>query len=238
MNSFYQSITEESDKTILFAGAGGKSLLIDRMCQEMIVRKKKAVVVSFYPFYVPLERKMVISDQTRIIATHLKKDPVIYLGQKYQTDKLTGYSSKNIKNIIDNIAADHILVEADKSEGRSLSALDNLKGITINSINRFVYVVGADVFNQENNAHWLVTKDDFWAKRIYLSMVDIGTWFLNHTAVRSLKKRKIPISIYINKIENMFLENQAIGLGRELKRAGIDRVVYGSIFNSETHTIR
>ena len=74
-------------------------------------------------------------------------------------------------------------------------------------------------------------------KKIILPM-DITKWIISHPLLKKIMSRSIPSTFYINKVENLFLENLAIPLAKSMKLAGTERVLIGSVFNSSLHLIR
>jgi len=105
-------------------------------------------------------------------------------------------------------------------------------------VNRFINIVGADALNQQKNTNWLAYEDAFWKKKKIILPMDIGKWIKSHSFFEKLFKKSIPSSFFINKVENVYIENLAIPLAKSIKLLGVDKVLFGSVFNSNLHLIR
>ena len=67
MNLFSSALFEESEKIIAIGGGGGKSVLINKFCQELKKINKTALILSHYPLFVPPDNRTFISDDLEII---------------------------------------------------------------------------------------------------------------------------------------------------------------------------
>jgi len=242
MNTFYAALLSPEEKYISLAGGGGKSVLIHKICQECVQQDKTVVVMSIFPLYIPLESKTVISTDTDIIKTQvereLEKNNPVYLGSKFGEKRIEGFKPGQVKKLLPDISADHIFIKADNTQGRSISGLDNFNISVARETQRLIFVLGAEAFNQEKQEKFISTSDAYWKSKTALDPVDIADWYLNHKVFKTLAQKKIPMTIFINMVEDIFHENLTIAFARKIKLAGIDRVVYGSIFNSEFHIVK
>ena len=68
--------------------------------------------------------------------------------------------------------------------------------------------------------------------------MDITKWMNSHPLFEKLAKRSMASTFYINKVENIYIENLAIPLAKSIKLAGTEKVLIGSVFNSNLHLIR
>jgi hypothetical protein len=242
MSLFYQSICDLSDKKIAFIGGGGKSALIYRISQELKKKEKKVLVVSRHPIYVPPDTGVFISNDINIILQRVPKEleeqGVVYLGASIDEKALAAFNEQIFHAIISKVTADHILIEADHTHGRSVSGFDKLKQRNLNHAERCVLVIGADALNQPCSEMFIKTRDNYWRNRLRLEPDLIADWLMNHKIMTHINEQHIPITVFINKVENMLFKNMSIGFARQLKQLEIDRVFYGSVFNSEINPVR
>lgn len=241
-NSFYHCFLNENERIIAFIGGGGKSALIHRLLYDCKNLNKTIIISSLFPFRIPLEAHTLISEDVGIIIDRLpgevKKNRIIYLGKRIQEDLITGFTSREIKLIIDNLPAHHFFLEADNTNGRSLSGYQKVPKSFPYAVHRFINVIGADAFNQKKNTSWLSSNDAYWKSKTNLSMIYISEWYKNHRVLANIAKKSISCTYFINKVENIFVENLAIPLAKSFKLAGVDKVIIGSIFNSTFHVIK
>jgi hypothetical protein len=242
MNYFHNVLFDKSEKVIAFAGGGGKSVLINTICQEFKKSGKSALVLSVHPLYVPPDTRIFISHDINIIRSQINreiaKQQILYLGKSYDEKKISGFKDKDIQEIINSAKCDHILLEIDHTQSRSLSGFDNLKLKTASLAQRCVLVIGADALNQPNIDAYLKTSEDFWQNQMVLEPVKIVEWLIRHKFIKHLSAHNIPLTVYINKVENIFYKNLTINFARHLKQNEIESVLFGSIYNSEFQSIK
>jgi hypothetical protein len=68
--------------------------------------------------------------------------------------------------------------------------------------------------------------------------MDIAAWHKGHPLFEKLSQKSLPATYFINKVENIFIENIAIPLGKSYKLADVERVIIGSVYNSNLHVIK
>jgi hypothetical protein len=241
-NSFYHCFLDENDQITLFIGGGGKSALITRLLYDCKSLAKTVVVSSLFPFRVPIEARTLINENVHIIIERLpdeiKQNKVVYLGKSIHKDVIEGFNNREIKKITDNLPTSHLFLEADITKGRSISGYNKVSKSFPYPVHRCINVIGADAFNQQKNTSWLSSIDSFWKSKKILSPVYISEWYKNHPALAKLAKKSSAFTYFINKVENIFVENLAIALAKSFKLAGVERVIIGSIFNSTFHVIK
>lgn len=241
-NSFYHCFLNDDDQIILFIGGGGKSALIHRLLYDCKNLGKTVIISSLFPFRIPLEAHSLINEDIGFIVDRLPgevvKNKIIYLGKRIQEDVITGFTNKEIKTLIENFPANHFFLEADITKGRSLSGYQKVPKSFPYPIHRYINVIGADAFNQKKNTSWLSSSDAFWKSKQNLSTVYISEWYKNHPVLAKFAKKSIPCTYFINKVENIFVENLAIPLAKSFKLSDVDQVIIGSIFNSTFHVIK
>ena len=242
MHPFNSALYDENEKIVIVAGGGGKSTLISRLAEYGKSRGEKILVCSPHDMYPPPETNIYLTKSTQNINTMLRselnKSLVIYLGRNLDKDILGGFNSTEFKKHIPSLDADHIFIESDHTNNRSLSGFDRFQIPALKEIQRCIIVIGADCLNKRNDPVWLQTADPFWQDKEIIDPVDLADWFLKSKQVQKLISNGIPVSVFINKVEDIFHKNLAISLSRQLKLGGIDRVVYGSIFNAEFSLIK
>ena len=241
-DSFYRHFLDQNDKVVLFIGGGGKSSLINRICQDCKSLKKTAIITSLFPYITPIESNVLIINDPSIIEDQIKNEvknnPILFLGKEYDKTRINGYSNKEIKEIIPKISTDHIFIEVDNTRGRSISGYDNVSTSFSYHVDRCINVIGADAFNKSINSSWIESKDKYWNYKNILTPINLASWYKSNTVLEKLTNRSIPFTYFINKVENIFIENLAIPLAKSFKMSGIDRVIVGSVFNSSFHMIK
>jgi hypothetical protein len=234
--AFYSNLINQQNKVIHFIGGGGKSTLMHRIACEGIKNNKKIIITSLYPFLTPLDSSIVLIkdlvSSKQHVSKELQKYGLLYLGKGYEKAYISGFSKQDIEKIINTIAFDHIFIESDCVAGRSLSDFQAVKHISNYKIDRIFNVIGSDAFNQAKTDSWLKTKDIFWNDKPVLAPLHIAAWLKNHQRITKITKQAIPITYFINKVENIYIENLTIPLAKNLKLSGIDRVFIGSVYNS------
>jgi hypothetical protein len=233
--AFYLNLIKESDKIVYFIGGGGKSNLMFLLASDSIKLNKKIIITSLFPFLTPLESSLILTKDItsckQHIASELDKKGLIYLGKSYEKAYIDGFTRQEIKKIITTINFDHLLIESDSVAGRSLSDYRAVGTIAAGKIDRVVIVLGSDAFNQAKNDSWLLTNDTFWENRQVLAPIHLAAWLRKHPVIKRIQKNKIPITFFINKVENIFVENLSIPLAKNLMLSGIERVFIGSVYN-------
>jgi hypothetical protein len=208
----------------------------------MMKAGKTVLVLSNHSFYAPPDSSVVLSQDVNIltaqVSRELKKQSILYLGKSLDERYISGFTDNEIKEIINTAKCDHILIEADKTQSRSLSGFDHLRLKTLSLANRCILLIGADVLNQPNTNAFIKTKEKFWKNIDLIEPVHIVEWLKSHKFVKHLAIHNVPLTVFINKVENIFYKNVAINFGRQLKQSGIEKILYGSIYNSEYQYIK
>ncbi len=219
MNFFHEALFNTSEKVIVLAGGGGKSVLINKFCHELKKTGKTALVLSNYDFFIPPDSNTFISDDASIIKSQLSSEialnQIVYLGKSFDEKKIKAFKESEIHEIADNVECDHILIEIDSAQGKSLSGFDKLKFNTAKRADRCILVIGADALNQPNNETYIKTNDTYWKQKKILEPTSISDWLVNHKLFKILTTHGIPLSVYINKVENVFHKNLTINFARQ-----------------------
>jgi hypothetical protein len=241
-DSFYRNFITEQDRVIAFIGGGGKSTLIHRLSKDCQSIGKRVVILSLFPSIAPLDAKVVLSGSVlslrKKIDSSLKSSKTIYIGKKIQNGVIENFSILEIKKAIDDLPGDHIFMEADSTKGRSISGYNRVSISVFKHIQRYINIFGADALNQQKNSNWIAHQDDFWKKKKIITPIDTGKWIESHSFFEKLAKKTIPSTFFINKVENIYIENLAIPLAKHIKLTGVQNVLIGSVFNSYLHLIR
>jgi len=241
-DSFYRHFIDKKEKNIAFIGGGGKTVLIQRIVKDCQSLGKKVVILSLQPFITPPDSKVLISSTLKnislLLEKELKKTKIIYIGKKIQNNMVVNFSLTEMKRHLKGLPGDHVFVEADEVNGCSLSGYKKVSLSLLQQMDRYINILGADAFNQIKNRHWLESEDTFWkSKRILLPM-DIAAWYKSSNLFNKLFHLSIPATFFINKVENIYIENIAIPLAKSFKMNGVERVITGSVFNSNLHLIK
>jgi len=241
-DSFYRNFLSENDKIIAFIGGGGKTTLIQRLSKDCQSLGKKVIILSMFPYIAPLDAKIVVSGSVtslkKNISANIKSSRVLFVGKKIQNGVIENFKISELKKIIADLPGDHIFIEADSTKGRSLSGYNKVSISLFQWIHRYINIIGSDALNQQNNANWIAYQDEFWKKRKIILPMDITKWINSNPVLGKLSKKSIASTFYINKVENIFIENLAIPLAKSIKLAGAERVMIGSVFNSNLHLIK
>jgi hypothetical protein len=241
-DSFYRNFLSSQDKILAFIGGGGKTTLIQRLSKDCQSLGKRVIILSLFPYVAPLNTKIVISTTLSVlkkkISSAINTEKVIYIGKRVKNGIVENFSISEIKILINDLPGDHIFIEADFTKGRSISGYNRVPISIFQNIQRFINIIGADALNQQKNDNWIAYEDDFWKKKKIILPMDITKWINSHSFMGKLMSKSISSTFYINKVENIFIENLAIPLAKSMKLAGIERVLIGSVFNSNLHLIR
>jgi hypothetical protein len=231
-DSFYRNFLSDSDKFVAFIGGGGKTTLIHRLSKDCQSIGKKVVILSLFPYIAPLEAKTVISPSTtalkKKVGNAIRSAKVLHIGKNIQKGIVENFTISEIKKLLNDLSCDHIFIEADSTKGRSISGYNRIYSSIFQHIHRYINIIGADALNQQKNANWIA---------LILPM-DITEWMNSHPLFKKLTKKSLTSTFYINKVENIFIENLAIPLAKSIKLAGTEKVLIGSVFNSNLHLIR
>jgi hypothetical protein len=200
------------------------------------------LILSLFPSIAPLDAKIVITSSIsklkNKIESSLKTSKTLYIGKKVHNGIIENFSITEIKKIIDRMPGDHVFLEADSAKGRSISGYNRISISIFQHINRYINIIGADALNQQKNSNWIAHQDDFWKKKKIIVPIDIGNWINSHQFFEKLRKKPINSTFFINKVENIYIENLAIPLAKSIKQTGTHNVLIGSVFNSNLHLIR
>ncbi len=241
-DSFYRNFINEKDKIVAFIGGGGKTALIQRLSKDCLSLGKKVVILSVYPFIAPLDVNIIATKDHSLlkkqIVREFKKSGFIYLGKDYQKGVVINFNLNEIKKIVTDISCDHIFFEADIAKSRSISGYTHIHPSLFQFIDRYINILGADALNQAINSNWISHQDDFWKSKEVFVPMDIADWFQGLPLFKRLSDQSFPATFFINKVENIYLENLAILLAKKIKLLGTDRVIIGSVFNSNLHLIK
>ena len=241
-DSFYRNFLTDRDKILSFIGGGGKTTLIQRLSKDCQSLGKKVIILSLFPYIAPLDARIVIAGSVasliKKIRTEIKSTKILYVGKQIKNGIIENFSISDIKKLLSDIPTDHIFIEADSTKGRSMSGYNRVSVSLFQSIHRYINIIGADALNQQMNANWISYQDDYWKKKKIILPMDITHWMNSHPLLAKLSKKSVASTFYINKVENIFIENLAIPLAKGIKRAGTEKVLIGSVFNSNLHLIR
>jgi probable selenium-dependent hydroxylase accessory protein YqeC len=241
-DSFYRNFISEQDKVITFIGGGGKTTLIHRLSKDCQSLGKKVIILSLYPYIAPLDAKILISSSVSTLKIKITKafktSKILQIGKKINEGVVENFSIQEIKKLIIDLPGDHIFLEADSTKGRSISGYNRVSSSILPYSDRYINIVGADALNQQKNSNWIAHQDEFWKNKKIIVPMDISVWMKSHPLFGKLAKKSISSTFYINKVENIYIENLAIPLAKSIKLAGADNVLIGSVFNSNLHLIR
>ncbi len=200
------------------------------------------LILSLFPINSPLDANVVITDNLdeieKLLKRELKNHGILYLGKRYEKGTIINFNISEIKKIIKLAPVDHLFIEADSTKGRSVSGYDRVPVTLFSVSDRVVNLIGADALNQVTNQNWLDSTDPFWQDKRVIQPMDIFDFIKYHPMSEKLADLNARKTFFINKVENTFIENLSIPLAKELKMTGIERVILGSVFNSNLHLIR
>jgi hypothetical protein len=228
------------EKIVSFIGGGGKSTLIHLLSKELGAAGEKIVILSVSSSVIPLEAHTLISSDIGRLKTQLKKElesaSIVYIGKKLSQDHLESFSRSELNRIISaGLPADRVFIEADSTGGRSVSGYS--KAVLSLPVDRVINVLGSDAFNKEVASDWIISRDPFWKKRDLLTPKNVYDWIESREILNKLNTKHIPSSFFLNKVENIFTQNMAHSFGKMIKQRGFDRVIIGSVFNSQFQAI-
>ena len=170
------------------------------------------------------------------IKQELKSTPVIYIGKQLENERLDPYKSIEISQMIKSgLPVDRLLIEADATSGKSVSGYSRL---TISyPADRCINIMGADAFNKPFENAWIKSRDPFWSKRDMLTPMNLEEWMESREIFEKIRKKGIPLTFFLNKVENIFTQNLAHSFGKKIRQTVFDRVIIGSVFNSQFQLI-
>jgi hypothetical protein len=241
-DSFYRNFISEEDKIVAFIGGGGKSTLMHRLSRDCQSMGKRIIIFSIFPYIAPIDAKVILSPSISAIKTKiessLKSTKTIYIGKKIHNGIIENFNITDIKKLLNDMPGDHTFIEADSTKGRSISGYNKVPISIFHYVQRYINVVGADALNQQKNLNWIANQDNFWKKKKVIVPMDIGKWIKSHPFFEKLKNKPITSTFYINKVENIYIENLAIPLAKNIKLSGVEKVLIGSVFNSNLLLIK
>jgi probable selenium-dependent hydroxylase accessory protein YqeC len=233
---FYQTFLTEQYKNILVIGGGGKSALINKLAYDAKSYNKLTVIASLFPLAAPYESSTLISKDPVLmrkqLAGELAKYKIVFIGKKIDKNYILPFSKTEIEKIMRGNQADHFFIEADNTSGRSLSGFEKVDLVLPFKIHSVINVLGADVINQRRNENWTLSRNKFLLQDSFMTPQNLASMFLAHPKLLKMKKRYSSQIFFLNKVENLLVENLAIQLTKKLKLGGIEKVIMGSIFNS------
>ncbi len=231
---------DPTEKAALFIGGGGKSTLIHRLSQDFSASGQTVAIFSTYSSIIPMEAHTVITSEIKHLkmelAQELQSSSVLYIGKKINNDRLEAFSNNELMQLFKlDLPVDRIFIEADCTAGRSVSGYGKM---TLNyMLDRCINVIGADAFNKQKSEDWIKSRDTFWHTRDMLSPINLAEWIESRDIIKKIQTKKIPVTFFLNKVENIFTQNLAHAFGKKIKQSGFDRVVIGSVFNSQFQLI-
>jgi len=239
---FYQTFLTEQDKTILIIGGGGKSALIKRLAQDSKNNGRRSVIASLFPIPFPYEANTLVSKDADLIRRQLKieleKSKIIIIGKKIDNNSLVPFSKSELNKIIASNPGDHFFIEADHTAGRSLSGLEKVDLIVPFKFQLIINVIGADALNQRRNDNWTVSRNKFLVQEHFLNPNQVAAMYIAHPKLVRIRKKNTRLIFFLNKVENLLVENLSIQLTKKLKLGGYDKVILGSIFNSNLYQLK
>ncbi len=239
-NSSSSMFLDPDEKLICFIGGGGKSTLIHHLSKDCISIGQTAAIFSMFNSIIPLEAHTLITDDKKNfiaqLKLELKSSPVVYVGKKLQNDKLEAFSNNEIQRLLKlELPADRIFIEADTTNGRSVSGY--VKNAVLNNADRWINIMGADAFNKQKSDTWIKSRDTFWLNKDMLTPINLAEWIDSRDIFKKIKNKNTPVTFFLNKVENIFTQNLAHSFGKKVKQSGFDRVIIGSVFNSQFQLI-
>ncbi len=233
-------LNANEDKIVAFIGGGGKSTLIHLLSKECGAAGEKIVILSVSSSVIPLEAHTLISSDVRRLKTQLKKElenaSIVYIGKKLAVEHLEPFNRTELNRILGaDLPVDRVFIEADSTGGRSVSGYS--KAVLNLPADRVIHVLGSDAFNREVTPDWIISRDQFWKKRDLLTPINVYDWIESRKILDKLNAKHIRSSFFINKVENIFTQNVAHSFGKKIKQLGFDRVIIGSVFNSQFRSI-
>ncbi len=239
---FYQTFLTEQDNNILFIGGGGKSALIKKLAYDAKSYGKTTIIASLFPLAAPYESSTLISKDPVLIRKQLKSElekyKIVFIGKKIDKNYILPFSKSELEKIMRNNPADHFFAEADNTNGRSLSGYEKVDLTIPFMVHTVINVVGADVINQRRNENWTLSRNRFLLQDSFLTPHNLAAMYLAHPKLIKIRKKYGQLIFFLNKVENLLVENLAIQLTKRLKLGGIEKVVMGSIFNSTLHQLK
>ena len=82
------------------------------------------------------------------ISAEIRQHKILYLGKSINKNNITGFNQKELRKIIQNVSCDHVLIEIDRTQSRSLSGFDDFKLTTALLADRLILSIGSDALSQ------------------------------------------------------------------------------------------
>jgi probable selenium-dependent hydroxylase accessory protein YqeC len=239
---FYQAFLSAEDKNILVIGGGGKSTLIKRLAEDSRNNGKLTVIASLFPQPFPYESNTLISKDHNLLRKQLKaeleKSKIIFIGKKIDRNLVLPFTYSELNKIINSNSSDHFFIEADNTMGRSLSGFEKVDSALPFKLQLVINVIGADAINQQRNENWTLSRNKYLLQESFLTPNQLAVMYLAHPKLLKLRKKNMRLVFFLNKVENLLVENLAIQLTKKLKLGGFDKVIMGSIFNSNLYQLK
>ncbi len=233
---FYQTFLSEQDKNILVIGGGGKSALINKLAADAKYYNKVTVIASLFPLAAPYESSTLISKDPVLmrkqLAGELAKYKIVFIGKKIDKNYILPFTKTELEKIMRSNPADFFFIEADNTRGRSLSGFEKVDPTLPFKIHSVINVVGADVINQRRNENWTLSRNKYLLQDSFMTPQNLASMYLAHPKFVKIRKHCSSQIFFLNKVENLLVENLAIQLTKKLRLGGIEKVVMGSIYNS------
>ena len=239
---FYQTFLSEQDKNIFVIGGGGKSTLIKRLAHDAKNQGMTSIISSLFPLPFPFESSTLVSKDIELmrrqLKTELEKSRIIFIGKKLDKDHILPFTYKELTKIINENPCDHFFIEADNTRGRSISGYEKVDMSIPFKIQLTINVMGADALNQHRNENWTLSKNRFLMQEPFMTPNHLAAMYVAHPKLVKLRKKNNHLIFFLNKVENLLVENITIQLAKNLKLGGFEKVVLGSIFNSTLHHLK
>jgi hypothetical protein len=239
---FYQMFLSAADKIILVIGGGGKSCLIKRLAADGRGYGKTSVIASLYPMPFPYESSTLISRDAELIRRQLKseleKSRTVFIGKKIDKNHILPFTPRQLSRMIAGNPGDHFFIEADQTMGRSVSGYEKILLPIPFTCDLILNVVGADALNQQRNENWTLSKNKNLLRESLLTPNLLARIYSTHPKLSRLSRKGQRLIFFLNKSENLYVENLALQMAKNLKTGGFDKVMIGSIFNSTLYQLK
>jgi molybdenum cofactor cytidylyltransferase len=221
-------------------GAGGKSMLLNRLARELTAKGSKVILSTTTKIYIPDEVPTItaqdLDEAFHLLAGHLRYHPVVALGKSILPGgKLQGIDPSWIRPLFAQGVAPYILVEADGASGKPIKGYASYEPVLPDAAHLVVPVLGMDAVGACLNGD-MAHRPELLASRLGMEPGDILSENLIVCYLQQLvelgrslspRARIVPV---LNKADLPHAVTKAQRVARGLHQyPGLDRILLTSV---------
>jgi hypothetical protein len=231
-----QLLTDQNIKVVGFTGGKGRNYILNLIAMELANTGKKVVISNIGKDVLPPSGYIVYNKDEAKLLKQIKKEissqPIIYAGKELNDYLITGINRTSISKLRTQKICDYIFLILGDEEKRTLFTKKEIASLSqMKFLDELIYCFQIDYIDQPLSANIVQNPDEllkrfpeYREKTVFTQELMVKYLLDEKNGALTLFKQQWPTYLIFTDITNVFLENRAINLSRDLLNSKIERI--------------